>query len=287
MATETKKVRIVTDSAADVPADYAKEFDITVVPLMVHMGGKHYRDGVDISGEAFYRELEAARSVTTTSLPTLASFEQAYRSLTADGYDVVSIHMSSKLSGTYNAALIASTADGVADDSISVVDTHTVSMAEGWVAIRAAQAAREGKTRDEIEALANALSSRARVFGVLDTLDYVIRSGRVGRVPGAVGTLLNVKPILTTRATGEAIILERIRSRDKAIERIVELIAALGSLDAIAVMHASDEEGAAQLLEMLQPLNLPQPVIVGHIGAVLGTHVGPRGVGVCCITHDA
>ena len=287
MATETKKIRIVTDSAADVPADYASALDITVVPLIVHMGGKHYRDGVDISGEAFYRELEATRSVTTTSLPTLASFEQVYRSLTADGYDVVSIHMSSKLSGTYNAALMASTADGVKDDSISVVDTHTVSMAEGWVAIRAAQAAREGKTRDEIEALANSLASRAHVFGMLDTLEYVIRSGRVGRLPGTVGAMLNVKPILTTRPGGEAVILERLRTRQKALERIAALTEGLGPLDALAVMHAGDEEGAAQLLEMLEYLNVPQPVIIGHIGAVLGTHVGPRGVGVCCVTRDA
>jgi DegV family protein with EDD domain len=114
----------------------------------------------------------------------------------------------------------------------------------------------------------------------------VIKSGRVGLVPGTVGTLLNVKPIITTRPSGEAVILERIRTRAKALERVVELTAALGPLDALAVMHADDEEGAAQLLEMLKPLNPPQPVLVGHIGAVLGTHIGPKGVGVCILTAE-
>ncbi len=286
MRNNRNPVKKVTDSAADIPPDVAEELGITVVPLMVHMGGKSYRDGVDISGEAFYRELEATRSVTTTSLPSLASFEETYRRITGEGHEIVSVHMSSKMSGTYNTALMASTADGVADDSIAVVDTRTISMAEGWVAIRAAEAAREGKSLDEIEALAQSVASQAHIFGLLDTLEYVVKSGRVGRLPGTVGAMLNVKPILTTRANGEAAILERLRTRHKALERIVELTAALGPLDGLAVMHAADEEGAAQLLEMLQPLNPPQPVIVGHIGAVLGTHVGPRGVGVCCVARE-
>jgi DegV family protein with EDD domain len=276
-----KPVRIVTDSAADIPADLASELGITVVPLLVHMGGRVWRDGVDISGEAFYRELEATRSVTTTSLPTLASFEEAYRRITSEGHDIVSIHMSSKLSGTFNAALMAATADDVPDDMVTVVDSHTVSMAQGWIAIRAAEAARDGKSREEIEALAVELSGRTFVFGALDTLDYVIRSGRVGRLPGTVGTLLNVKPILTVQPNGVATILERGRTRKKALERMVELTAEQGSLDALAVMHANDPDGAAELLDLLRPLDPPQPVVVGHIGAVLGTHVGPGGVGVC------
>lgn len=282
-----RPVKIVTDSAADIPPEIAEELGITVVPLLVHMGDKSYRDGVDISGEQFYRELEATRSVTTTSLPTLSSFEEAYRRLTSDGCDIVSIHMSSKLSGTFNAALIASTADDVPADRIAIVDSRTISMAQGWVVIRAAEAARQGKSLDEIESLANATSRRARIFGALDTLEYVMRSGRVGRLPGTAGTLLNVKPLLTTRPDGEVTILELVRTRRKVLERTVELTAELGPLDALAVMHAADEEGANQLLEMLQALGPPQPVIVGHIGAVLGTHIGPRGVGVCCLARKS
>lgn len=283
MNNPNRQVKIVTDSASDIPHQIAAELDITVVPLLVHMAGESYRDGIDLSGEEFYRKLEATRSVTTTSLPTLASLQEAYRRLTSAGHEVVSIHASSNLSGTYNAALMASTADGVADQAISVVDTRTITMAEGWVAIRAAQAAREGKSREEIERLAEELSPRAHVLGLLDTLEYVVKSGRLGRLPGTVGTMLNIKPIVTTRRTGEVTIVERIRTRRKAMDRLVEMTAELGPLDALAVMHGADDEGAAQLLEMLKPLNPPEPIVVGHIGAVLGTHVGPRGVGVCCL----
>ena len=127
MQVQQRPVRVVTDSAADIPAELARELGITVIPLHVHMGSKTYLDGVDLSGPEFYRELEATRSVTTTSLPSLESFSEAYRSLTRDGYGVVSVHLSSKLSGTFNAALMASTADGVVSDLVCVA---------GWVAGR-------------------------------------------------------------------------------------------------------------------------------------------------------
>ena len=141
MSTEQRPVKVVVDSAADVPREIAEELDITIIPLRVHIGQHTYLDGVDISGEAFYRELGATRSVTTTSLPSLETLESAYRRLTSEGYDVVSVHMASKLSGTYNAALMASTGDGIPAESISVVDSRTLCMSEGWGAIKAAEAA--------------------------------------------------------------------------------------------------------------------------------------------------
>ena len=278
---QRRRVKVVTDSAADIPAEIAHELDITVVPLLVHMGGRTYRDGVDLSGEEFYRELEATRSVTTTSLPSLDSFADAYRRITSEGYDVVSVHLSSKLSGTYNAALMASTSDGVPMEAVSVVDSRTLSMGEGWIAIKAAEAARDGASQADVAALAESLVPRVRVYGALDTLEYVIRSGRVSRLPGTVGTLLSVKPILTTRPNGEAIILERVRTRHRSLERIVELTAEAGPIERLAVMHGADEQGAAELMELLRPLDVPQPVVVAHIGAMLGTHVGPGVVGVC------
>ncbi|HEY0068741.1 MAG TPA: DegV family protein [Chloroflexia bacterium] len=285
MPDSDRTVKIVTDSAADIPADLARELDITVIPLLVHMGGHTYRDGVDLSGEEFYRELASVGGVTTTSLPSLHSLEEAYRSLTRDGYEIVSVHLSSKLSGTFNAALMACTGDGVEAEAVSVVDSRTVSMAQGWIAIRCAEAARAGKSREEIEELAEALASRTYIFGMLDTLEYVVRSGRVGRIPGTIGNMLSIKPLITIRPNGEAIILERIRTEKRALERMLEMTAEKGELDAVAVMHGANEEGAAQLLQMLrQRLNLPEPVVMGHIGAVLGTHIGPGAVGVGFLT---
>jgi DegV family protein with EDD domain len=285
MPDSDRTVKIVTDSAADIPADLARELDITVIPLLVHMGGHTYRDGVDLTGEEFYRELASVGGVTTTSLPSLHSLEEAYRSLTRDGYEIVSVHLSSKLSGTFNAALMACTGDGVEAEAVSVVDSRTVSMAQGWIAIRCAEAARAGKSREEIEELAESLASRTYIFGMLDTLEYVVRSGRVGRIPGTIGNMLSIKPLITIRPNGEAIILERIRTEKRALERMLEMTAEKGELDAVAVMHGANEEGAAQLLQMLrQRLNLPEPVVMGHIGAVLGTHIGPGAVGVGFMT---
>ncbi|MEO5953874.1 MAG: DegV family protein [Chloroflexia bacterium] len=281
-----RPVRVVTDSAADIPRDLARELGITVVPQRVHMGGNTYLDGIDISGEQFYHELETTRSVTTTSLPSLSSFEQAYKQLTRDGYDIVSIHMASKLSGTFNAALMASTGDGIPEEAIEVVDTHTLSMAEGWVAIEAAEAAQTGASIEEVVRAAENAIERVALYGALETLEYVVKSGRISKVPGTIGTMLSIKPILTTRPNGEAAILEKVRTRKKVLERIVELTAELGPLSRLAVMHGADPEGAAQLLDMLRPLNPPEPVLICHIGAVLGTHIGPGGIGVCCLTKE-
>ncbi|MEA2574654.1 MAG: fatty acid kinase fatty acid binding subunit [Chloroflexia bacterium] len=285
MPNQARQVKIVTDSAADIPPQLARGLDITVIPLLVHMGGHTYQDGVDLSGEEFYRELQDVKGVTTTSLPPLHPFEEAYRSLTRDGYEVVSIHLSSKLSGTFNAALMASTGDGVEAEAVSVVDSRTISMSQGWVAIRCAEAARAGKSREEIEELAESLLPKSHIFGALDTLEYVIRSGRVGRIPGTVGNMLSIKPLVTIQPTGEAIITERVRTEKRALERIVELAGEQGELDAFAVLHGANEEGAAQLLQMVRErLNPPEPVVMGHIGAVLGTHLGPGAVGVCFLT---
>jgi DegV family protein with EDD domain len=283
MADEARHVKVVTDSAADIPPEIAADLDITVIPLVVRIGDHTFRDGVDISGEQFYRELAAARSVTTTSLPSLDDFEQAYRKLTTQGFDVVSVHMSSRLSGTFNAALMASTGDGVPPDSVDVIDSRTISMAQGWVAIEAAEAALEGEGLAEVTAVAERASARTALFGALETLEYVIKSGRVGKLPGTVGTMLSIKPILTTQRNGEAAILEKVRTRSKAIMRVVELTRALGPLERVAVMHAADPEGAEQLRQMLLQSEYPEPVVVAHIGAVLGTHIGPGGVGVCAL----
>jgi DegV family protein with EDD domain len=283
MSTEQRPVKVVVDSAADIPHNIVEQLDITVIPLRVHIGQHTYLDGVDISGEEFYRELGATRSVTTTSLPSLDTLETAYRRLTSEGYDVVSIHMASKLSGTYNAALMASTGDGIPAESITVVDSRTLCMSEGWCAIKAAEAARDGKSAAEVAEIAENAASRSVLFGALETLEYVIKSGRVSRLPGTVGTLLSIKPILTIRPSGDAAIIERVRTRKKVLDRMVALTAELGPLEHIAVMHGADPDGAAQLVELLKPLNPPQPIIVGHIGAVLGTHIGPGGVGLCCL----
>jgi fatty acid kinase fatty acid binding subunit len=278
-----RPVKVVVDSAADIPKEIAERLDMTIVPLSVQMGGKTYLDGIDISGEAFYRELASTRSITTTSLPSIDALAEAYRRITAAGCDVLSIHLSSKLSGTYNTALMASRDDGITPGTITVVDSRTICMSEGWCAIEAAEAAHAGKPLPEVVAVAELAAKRSVLYGALDTLEYVMKSGRLSRLPGTVGTLLSIKPILTMRQNGEAAIIERVRTRRRALQRLAELAAQLGPLGRVAVMHAADPDGAAELLDLIRPLRPPQPVVVSHIGAVLGTHIGPRGVGICCL----
>src|SRR5206468_9537294 len=141
----------------------------------------------------------------------------------------------------------ASTGDGIPAESITVVDTRTLCMSEGWCAIKAAEAAREGKSAAEVAKVAEDAAARSVLYGALETLEYVIKSGRVSRLPGTVGTLLNIKPILTVRPNGEAAIIGRVRTRKRALERLVELTAELGPLDRVAVMHGADPDGAAQV----------------------------------------
>jgi DegV family protein with EDD domain len=287
MAAESRPVKVVTDSAADIPPEVAADLDITIVPLLIHIGGKTYRDGVDLSGERFYQELAAARSVTTTSFPSLQDFSQAYIALIEQGCDVVGVHVSSKLSGTYDAALMASTADGVTPDAVNIVDSRSVCMSQGWVAIEAAEAARAGKNLAEVTEVAENAARRTILYGALETLEYAVKSGRIGKLPGSVGTMLSIKPIIALRPNGEVALLERVRTRARSIERLVELAAARGSMGRLAVMHAADPDGASHLKELVVRHGMPEPEIVAHIGAVLGTHVGPGGVGICALLEQS
>jgi DegV family protein with EDD domain len=156
-------------------------------------------------------------------------------------------------------------------------------MSEGWCAIEAAEAARDGMSQAAVTAVAEDAASRSVLYGALQTLEYAIRSGRVSRLPGTLGTILQIKPILTMRANGTAGLFERARTHQKALQRLAELTLALGPLDRLAIMHGADPEGAARLLDLLRPAFPSMRIVVGHIGAVLGTHIGPGGVGVCCL----
>jgi DegV family protein with EDD domain len=283
METQARPVKVVTDSSADIPQDIAAELDIIVVPQLVHIGGKTFRSGVDLEPEQFYRELAATRSVTTTSFASLDGFAQAYISVIERGCDVCGVHLGSKLSGTYNAALMASTADGVMPDAVSVVDSRGVSMAQGWVAIVAAEAARDGKSLAEVTAVAENAANRNLLFAALDTLEFAMKSGRLNRFPGTVGTMLSVKPILTLRPNGELAVAERVRTRSRSLEHMVQMACEHGPLERVAVMHAADFDAAEHVKQMMLEQGVSEPIMVALVGPVLGAHAGPRAVGVCAL----
>ena len=273
-------IRIVTDSSADLPPEVAERRNITVVPCYVVIGDQSYRDGIDISSEEFYRRLLSDPRLPTTAQPTVADFQSVYRDLLDQGHQVVSIHISGKLSGTLSSAQQARTALGNSDDSrIEIVDSQLASICLGLVAIAAAQRAEDYDSHQQVADETRRDLSLTYGYFALDTLEYLQRGGRIGRAQAFIGSVLNVKPILTLR-DGEAHPVERLRNRDRALRRLGELAHQLAPLQQLAVIHSTEPEEAETLLSSLSSLLPAERVVSARFGPTLGTYLGPRAVGV-------
>ena len=269
-------VRIVTDSTADLTKEQQQAAGITVVPLNVHFGDQVFRDHVDLTTDEFFRRLKASAQLPRTSQPAVGVFEEAYRTLRQNGDDIVSVHLSSKVSGTHNSALMA--AKAVDEKAIDVVDSLTTSMALGFMALEAAKLARAGKDRATITERLRALVPKARVICVVDTLTYLERGGRIGHARALLGSLLNVKPILQLKE-GEVVPLGRARGRPQALSRLVELLERDGHVSQLAIMHGAAPADAEQLRKRVAASYPGLDILLTEIGAVLGTHTGPGVIG--------
>jgi DegV family protein with EDD domain len=269
-------VRIVTDSTADLTPEQQRAAGITVVPLNVHFGDEVFRDHVDLSSDEFFRRLKASPQLPRTSQPSVGAFEEAYRTLREGGDEIVSVHLSSKVSGTYNSALMA--AQSVGDGAIEVVDSLSTSMALGFMALEGARLARSGKDRKAIAERLKALVPNGRVICVVDTLTYLERGGRIGKARALLGSLLNVKPILQLK-DGEVVPLGRARGRPQALSRLVELLERDGKVSQLAIMHGAAQSDAEQLRDRVAPRYPGLDILLTEIGAVLGTHTGPGVIG--------
>ena len=269
-------VRIVTDSTADLTQEQQEAAGITVVPLNVHFGDQLFRDHVDLTADEFFRRLKASTQLPRTSQPSVGAFEEVFRSLRQNRDEIVSVHLSSKVSGTYNAALMA--AKTVDPEAIDVVDSLSTSMALGFMALEGARLAREGRDRKAVAAQLQALLPKARVICVVDTLTYLERGGRIGKARALLGSLLNVKPILQLK-DGEVVPLGRARGRPQALNRLVELLARDGRVNRLAIMHGAARADAEQLRERVASSYPGLDILLTEIGAVLGTHTGPGVIG--------
>ncbi len=269
-------VRIVTDSTADLTREQQEAAGITVVPLNVHFGDQVFRDHVDLTADEFFRRLKASSQLPRTSQPSVGAFEEVFRSLRQNRDEIVSVHLSSKVSGTYNAALMA--AKTVDPEAIDVVDSLSTSMALGFMALEGARLAREGKDRKAVADRLQALVPKARVICVVDTLTYLERGGRIGKARALLGSLLNVKPILQLN-DGEVVPLGRARGRPQALNRLVELLARDGRVSRLAIMHGAARADAEQLRERVASSYPDLDILLTEIGAVLGTHTGPGVIG--------
>lgn len=277
-----RRVWVVTDSTADLPPEMVARWGILVVPLYVHFGEETFRDGVDLSSEAFYARLRRGE-FPTTSQPSIGAFRRVYEQAVAGGGEAVSIHLSAKLSGTCEAAMLA--ADQV-DGRVVVVDSEQFSMGLGWLVLAAAEMARAGCSLDEIVAHVEEMKKRTHVLALVESLEHLRRGGRIGRAQLALGSLLDIRPIVGLK-DGMTILVERVRTRRAGIRRLVELVAAAGPLERLAALHAGDPEAGRQLANDLSPV-FPRreiPLLVG--GQVTGAHLGPGAVGVAYVVSPS
>jgi DegV family protein with EDD domain len=271
-------IRIVTDSSADLPEDLVQKHGITVLPCYVVVDDRTFKDGVDIQADEFYHRLQADGRIPTTAQPTVADFQEVYRGLVGRGDQVISVHVSGKLSGTLNSAeqAKASLEDGA---PVEIIDSLLASIPMGLAVLDAAIIAEEGGDYlQAAEKVRQGLASHHGLFA-LDTLEYLQKGGRIGKARAFMGSVLNVKPILRLR-DGEAHPVERPRSRDRAMRRLVELTQELAPVRRLAVIYSTDPERMAVLKQGLTGLLPADQIIEARFGSTLGTYIGPDALGV-------
>jgi DegV family protein with EDD domain len=269
------KIGIVTDSTADVPAELAGQHGIEIVPALVNIGNNSYTDGVEISREDFYARLPDLNPPPTTSSPSIGSFQERYEKLLRAGANfVISIHPPNELSGIFNAARLAAEAFS---QRVKVLDSGQVSLGLGFQVIMAAEAAARGANLGEVTALVDSIRQRVRLAALLDTIEYIHRSGRVSWAVAKIGDILRLQPLIELRF-GIVHRLGQVRTRLRGIERLVDELNSWGPLERLAVLHTNAEFAARQLLEEVRSKVIVQPLLV-NVTTVIGTHVGPNGLG--------
>ena len=281
-------IQIVTDSSAHLPPDQRQAHDIAVVPLKAIFGKQVYRDEIDLTNKQFYEMLPKAKEHPTTSQPSAGEFVEVYRPLLEAGKDIVSVHLSSKLSGTYASACAAKTELETQFKKalpITIVDTPWVSLALGMLCIAAAQAAEAGKSREEVAAIVNALIPKLNLIFVLDTLEYLRRGGRIGGAKAMLGTLLNVKPLLQLE-DGLVEPLEQPRSRTRALRRLLDILEERADHRPlhIGLLHAEAPQEAGALEKQIRAKFPVKEFHTAEIGPVIGVHTGPCAVGLAFYT---
>lgn len=280
------RIRIVTDSTSDIPAEMRKALAIEMVPLKVHFGEEAYLDSVTVQPEEFYRKLAEASSLPTTSQPSPMDFLDVYTRLSEEpGTQIISIHLSSRLSGTYQSACMAkSMMESEAD--ITIVDSHSATYGIGLLVVAAARAALAGQSKDEILQLVKELRSKTSLYFLVDTLEYLHKGGRIGRAGALIGSLLNIKPILTVDEDGVVTSVDKVRGFKRAMARIVELLKERyrGPVR-VTVAHADTPQHAEELSALLHQHFEVAEMMYTSIGPVIGAHVGRGTVGVFMVPN--
>ena len=265
-------VKIVTDSSADLPAQLAEELDITVVPLYVRFGEEVYRERVDISEDEFYHKLLHDPSHPSTIQPSPQDFAKVYKKLSKEADGIVSIHISNKLSGTCNSALQGKEMVGN-KCPIEVIDSRAVTMGLGLISMAAATVAKAGGSLQQVLEEAKQTIPNIHMLGLFDTLKYLLLGGRIGKAKALVGSILNVKPMITLK-DGEVVPAGQARTRSKGIERLVDFVKAAKIQD-LAILHNTTPDEAQTLAERIDPIFSKDQIKFATLGTTLGVHAGP------------
>jgi DegV family protein with EDD domain len=266
-------VKIVTDSGCDLPDQLVKELGITVVPLYVRFGEEVYRDRVDITEDEFYQRLEHDPIHPNTTQPTPQDFAEVYQKVSQEADGIVSIHISSELSGTCNSALQA--IEMIEKKCpIEVVDSKVLTMSLGLIDIVAATMAKAGESLDKVVEEAKQTIPNIRLLALLDTLKYLLLGGRIGKAKALLGSILNVKPVLTLK-DGEVVPAGQVRSRSKGIERLFELAQNAVDIQDLAVVYNTTPDEAQALAERIGSIFDREQIRIARVGPTLGVHMGP------------
>lgn len=271
-------IKIVTDSSADLPFEYIKEYDITIVPLTVSIEGQDYLETIDITPQEFFHKMSSSEDLPKTSQPSPAAFAEAYSKFDED-VEILCLTISSGLSGTYQSACIGK--ELVNSQNVTVFDTLAGSIGHGLQVIRAAELAQKGLSMDEIVRDLTHYKENMSFIVLLNTLENVVKGGRLGKFKGTLAKVLNIKVFLERTEGGKVDILEKIRGQKKAQRRIIELIQEKGenlSNTVIGIAHSGNIEDIENIKQEIIQRFQPKEVIVNYIGATMGTYAGKDGI---------
>jgi len=273
-----EKITIVTDSTCDLPIELIQKYNISVVPLYVRFGEKVYREGIDITGNEFYQRLKGTIS-PSTSQPSPQDFITVYQELNQDDNSIISIHISSKLSGTVQSAIMAKNELNL--EKIEIIDSLQTSISLGMIVLEAAKLCQGQKSKNEIINSISKLIHEIRTIFTVDTLEYLQKGGRIGKAQAFLGSILDIKPILGIQE-GEVIPLAKVRGRKKMFSEVIEKIKEdIGTKKInVGLVHANSQELGLKLKDLMYEHFQIKECIFSQIGAVIGTHTGPGTLGV-------
>lgn len=272
------RVKVFTDSAADIPKELAEELDITVIPIKLHMDGETFIDGVTLHADEFYKRLPFASAFPTTSQPSPIDFSEAYEKAFGQEEDIeiFSIHLSSALSGTYQSAVLAKSMLEEEKSPITIMDSRSGTYGLGMVVVAAARAAKEGKSLSQCIEIAQYYIENQTLIFTVDTLEYIQKGGRIGKAAALVGTLLNITPILSLE-NGEVSNIDRVRGKSKVLQRVFELMQEKvppGPVS-VGILHGNNEVGANKWLEKTKEIYDVKECVISSLGPSIGAHAGP------------